>query len=475
MEDLNGAFGYAPYAIGLGLAVFVIWSLLWIVRYIRATPMKRASIRQAVRVRSTWKRLAPMAGLSVTDKTPTFMSELANTDGKKQHKPRVLIPALKVTPDEFGVMVRANCLPKVGLEEFKKAAPYLADAWRCTRVSVLPDGPGKVLMRGVRVDPLIVPTEHVPTGRPPKELAKWEVGVDEYGTPVTVSLKDVPGITVGGLPGYGKTSLMNKLICDWAPSPAIQFVPFDGKVSRAREGDYADLVQRMFAFCGDDLEAANKLLRRLVELRRARSACMKNVLGVKNMWHVGPSEMWPLIVIPMDEVHTFFRDHKGSDPKTKRLAALAADNARLVEDLTKKGRALGFLTIPITQKTTGDAIPTFIRDVCPVGLSFAQKTAEAAVAALGEDIRQWPDASPINLQDPAYVGVAVMSAQGRPGFVRIRTPYVSDEYAARIAEQTAHLVRDPFKLLEELTGQTVADLAKQAPDEDEDGPELLAA
>ncbi|MEU6310287.1 FtsK/SpoIIIE domain-containing protein [Streptomyces sp. NPDC047014] len=472
MDDLNGAFGYAPYAVGLGLALFFVWSLLWIVRYVRADRMMRASIRQAIRVRRTWKRLAPMAGLSVTDKTPTMLAQLSDSDGKKQHKPRVLIPSLKVTPDPFGVMVRANCLPKVSLEEFQKAAPYLADAWRCTRVSVLPDGPGQVLIRGVRTDPLITLTSHVPTGHPPKESTKWELGVDEYGMPIVVPLKDVPGITVGGLPGYGKSSLTNRLICDWAPSPAIQFVTLDGKVTHAREGDYADLAQRMFSFCGDDLEAANKLLKRLVELRRARSACMKDVLGVKNMWHVGPSEMWPLVVVNIDEAHTFFRDYKGSDPETKRLAALAAENARLVEDLVKKGRAFGILTILITQKTTGDAIPTFIRDVCPVGLSFAQKTAEAAVAALGEDIRNWPDANPINLQDPAYVGVAVMSAQGRPGFVRIRTPYVADEKAARIAEQTAHLVRDPFKLLEKLTGHTVVDLAKRS---DEDGPEALAA
>ncbi|MFE6065943.1 cell division protein FtsK [Streptomyces sp. NPDC056525] len=452
MNDLNEAFGWLNAVMWIGIVAIGAWALVWSVRYVRATPMERVSIRQAVRIRRRWKRLAPMVGLSVTDKTPTLMAELANTDGNKQHKPRVLLPALKVVPDEFGVMARANCLPKVGLEEFQKAAPYLADDWRMTRVSVLPDGPGKVLIRGVRVDPLITQTEHVPTGRPPVEHAKWELGVDEFGMPVSVPLSDVPGVTVGGLPGFGKTSCANRLVCDWAPSPAIQFVFFDGKVSQSYEGDYADLVQRAFAFCGDDLEAANKLFKELVGLRRARSASIRKVLGVKNMWHVGPSEKWPLVVIVIDEAHTYFRDHKGSDPQTRKLAALAAENARLVEDLVKKGRSVGLLTILTTQKTTGDAIPTFIRDVCPVGLSFAQKTAEASVAALGEDIRNWPDANPINLQDPAYVGVAVMSQQGRPGFVRIRTPYVADADAARTAEATAHLTQHPAKLLETLTG-----------------------
>ncbi|MFE9302532.1 cell division protein FtsK [Streptomyces sp. NPDC006856] len=463
-DPTGGAFGYSTLVVGMALAVLVGWSVWWVVRYLRADAMTRRSIRQAVRVRRTWKRLAQMLKLCATDKMPAPLASLSNSDGRPI-RPRVLVPALKVTHDEYGVIAQASCLPGVGLAEFQKATPYLADAWRMARVSALPgDKPGQVTLRGVRVDPLIVPTVHVPTGRPQEEYAVWELGVDEYGMPVVVPLKEVPGVAMGGLPGFGKTSCVNRLVCDWAPSPAIQFVFFDGKVSHAYEGDYADLVQRAFEFCGDDLEEANKKLKELVELRRARSASIRRVLGVKNMWHVGPSEDWPLIVVIIDEAHTYFRDHKGSDPATKKLAALAAENARLVEDLVKKGRSVGFMTFLTTQKTTGDAIPTFIRDVCPVGLSFAQKTADAAVAALGDDIREWPDASPVTLQDPAYVGVAVMSQHGRPGFIRIRTPYVADRDATSVAEATAYLVQHPARLLEELTGRTVVDLTKEDPE-----------
>lgn len=203
----------------------------------------------------------------------------------------MLTPRIKVKPDRFGVIVRARTLPQVGLEEYQKAARFLADAWRCTRVSVLPDGPGRVVIRGVRSDPLTTPTEHRPTGRPLEEVSRWELGVDEYAAPVCVSLANVPGVTVAGTPGAGKTSAVNKFVCDLAPAAAVQFVGFDGKVSRAEEGDYADLVKRMFAFCGDDLDEANALFKRLVELRRRRSSVIRDVLGVKNMWHVGPSRL----------------------------------------------------------------------------------------------------------------------------------------------------------------------------------------
>ncbi|MEU0370023.1 cell division protein FtsK [Streptomyces sp. NPDC006283] len=455
----EGVGVYGPLVVGLLLTAGGGWAVWWIVRYLLADPMTRLSIRQAVRVRRGWKRLAPMLKLAATDKTPTALASLSNTDGKPI-KPRVLIPALKVTHDAYGVIARATCLPGVGLEEFQKAAPHLANAWRCTRVAVTQDDPGQVVIRGVRLDPLKFKTEHRPTGLVPDEVARWNLGLDEYARPVSVDLTQVPGVTVAGLPGFGKTSLINCLMCDWAPSAAVQFAGADGKVKAAYEGDYADLVKRMFAFVGDDLEEANTLFHRLVALRRDRSSAIKAVLGVKSMWDVGPTEEWPLVVLIIDEAHTYFRDHKGSDPKTKKLAALAAENARLVEELVKMGRSVGILVVLATQKSTGDAIPTFIRDVCPVGLSFAQKTAEAAVAALGEEIRNWPDANPINLQDPAYVGVAAMNHQSQPGFTRIRTPYVPDACAADLAHATAHLTQDPAALLKAQLGRTQVVLRK---------------
>ncbi|MFJ2606588.1 hypothetical protein ACIO13_16645 [Streptomyces sp. NPDC087425] len=61
------------------------------------------------------------------------------------------------------------------------------------------------------------------------------------------------------------------------------------------------------------------------------------------------------------------------------------------------------------------------------------------------------------MQDPAYVGVTVMAMQGRPGYTRIRTPYVSDTDAARVEDATSHLTADPDLCLDALlhsTGRT---------------------
>jgi DNA segregation ATPase FtsK/SpoIIIE, S-DNA-T family len=71
------------------------------------------------------------------------------------------------------------------------------------------------------------------------------------------------------------------------------------------------------------------------------------------------------------------------------------------------------------------------------------------VAALGEEIRQHPDASPVLLNDPTYVGVAVTSLPGRPGFHRVRTPQVDHHQVAAIVRATAGLRADPSVLLAE--------------------------
>jgi DNA segregation ATPase FtsK/SpoIIIE, S-DNA-T family len=68
---------------------------------------------------------------------------------------------------------------------------------------------------------------------------------------------------------------------------------------------------------------------------------------------------------------------------------------------------------------------------------------------LGEEIRQHPDASPVLLNDPAYVGVAVTSLPGRPGFHRVRTPRVDHHQVAAVIRATAGPRRDPSVLLAE--------------------------
>lgn len=396
---------------------------------------------QAARIRRRWSRLARHLGLVLVDRTASrlLMGKVAAAG-----KPRYVVPKMRVRPDQYGVIVDARTVPGVGLQEWQKAACYLADEWRAVRVAVTQPEPGRIRVRAVRRDPLTTQTRYAPdpeTLTAPNDLSSVPIGTDEYAEPVSIRLSGVSGIGIYGLPGYGKTSLINGLITRLSPHPAVQFIGLDGKTSEPEEGDYGDVAERFALLVGDDLEQANKVLGELVEFRRARARSIRTLLGVKNVWHVGFTPDWPLLLVIIDEAHTYFSQVKdGGDRVLRARNALAAQNVLYVEDLIKKGRSVGIITILATQKGTGDAIPTQIRDVCAVSLAFACRTIEAAVAALGEDIRQYPEANPVALQDPAYIGVASMVVQGRPGFTRVRIPYVPEKIAAAVATRHRELV-----------------------------------
>lgn len=445
----------APWLVlgGASLRVAARYGINW--RYVVAAARRdhelRRSVMQAARIRRRWPRLARHLGLVLVDRT------------RVPGKPTYVVPRLRVRPDQYGVIVEARTVPGVGLQEWQKAARHLADDWRAVRVAVTQPEPGRIRVRAVRRDPLATPVTYAPdpdTLAAPDDLSTVLIGTDEYAEPVSIRLSGVSGIGVYGLPGYGKTSLINGLVTRLAPSPAVQFVVLDGKSSSPEEGDYAGLAERITLMVGDDLEHANEVLGQLVEFRRARARSIRTVLGVTNVWHVGPSPDWPLIVVIVDEAHTYFAQVKdGGDKTLRQRNALAAQNVMYVEDLIKKGRSVGILTLLATQKGTGDAIPTQIRDVCAVSLAFACRTIEAAVAALGDDIRQYPDASPVALQDPAYIGVASMVVEGRSGFTRVRTPYVPEQVAAAVATRHRDLVlsRGSLPPVRELTAFGVPD------------------
>jgi S-DNA-T family DNA segregation ATPase FtsK/SpoIIIE len=277
----------------------------------------------------------------------------------------------------------------------------------------------------------------------PVGLTSWWLGWAEDASPVFIRLAEVSGMVVGGLAGFGKTMLVAHLLGQLAPSPAVQFVLVDGKGGP----DYNRLVPRAWLSAKDDLDQVRDVLRRVHRLMLHRQGAIAQILGVTDAWHLGPSPSWPLVLVVIDEAHTFFHERKGTSPEVKAHNALVAELSRLVEELIRKGRNVAIQVILLTQRATGDAIPTRIRDNCQAAITFATRTIDGAVAALGEEIRQHPDASPVLLNDPAYVGVAVTSLPGRPGFHRVRTPQVDHHQVAAIIRTTAGLRRDPGELL----------------------------
>jgi S-DNA-T family DNA segregation ATPase FtsK/SpoIIIE len=387
----------------------------------------RERTRRARRLAAEWPLLSQTLGLGYRDQWT------------RQHR----FPAAEFVADEQGVTATVAAIAGAGLADYQKAAGYLADTWGCVSVRAEQQGPGLIRLRGLHHDPLLTPARVDLPGITPASLDSWWLGWAEDSTPVMVRLAEVSGIVVAGLAGFGKTMLVAHLLGQLAPSQAVQFVLVDGKGGP----DYDRLTPRAWLSAKDDLELVRDVLRQVHRLMIDRQASIAQVLGVTDAWHLGPSPSWPLVVVVIDEAHTFFHERKGTSPEVKAHNALVAELSRLVEELIRKGRNVAIQVMLLTQRATGDAIPTRIRDNCQVAISFATRTLDGAVAALGEEIRHHPDASPVLLNDPAYVGVAVTSLPGRPGFHRARTPQVDHHQVAAIIRATTELRADPAELL----------------------------
>jgi DNA segregation ATPase FtsK/SpoIIIE, S-DNA-T family len=386
--------------------------------------------------RSRLRRPAVPFGTSVT---VTGRRGVSSTRSPGQPA-RLRFPRARFRADEFGIIARVKTVPGVGRAEFDRNAPYIADAWRCVRVQVSQPKPGRVVVRGLRSDPLLMPLRAaaVPLYGAETQSAvgrNWRlfVGTDEWGAGRYLPLRGVTGITVAGLPGYGKTSLVNSWLCQLAGSPAVQFVIIDGKGA----AEYDDWRDRSWIYTGDELPAAAAALEDCHALMRSRFTT-----SGRNAWRAGPTPEFPMVVTVIDEAHSFYDLDavKGDRQVEVHVRTCRALTAQLV----KKGRVALMLTIVMTQKQTGDAVPTTIRDNCPLAISFAVRTKEAAVAALGDGIREYPSYCPTGLQDPAYTGVCTASLRtGMSPFVRVRVPEITEQAAAQRAAATAHLRADP--------------------------------
>src|SRR5512133_512455 len=389
----------------------------------------REQTRQVRRLAAGWPLLAQTLGLGYRDQWT------------RQHR----FPAAEVAVDDQGVTATVAAIAGAGLADYQHAAGYLADTWGCVTVRAEQPAPGLIRLRGLYYDPLLAPARVDLSGIAPVSLESWWLGWAEDSQPVMVRLAEVSGIVVAGLAGFGKTMLVAHQLGQLAPSPAVQFVLIDGKGGP----DYDRLMPRAWLSAKDDLDQVRDVLRQVHRLMLDRQASIARVLGVTDAWHLGPSPSWPLVLVVVDEAHTFFHERKGTSPEVKAHNAVVAELSWLVEELIRKGRNVAIQVMLLTQRATGDAIPTRIRDNCQVAISFATRTVDGAVAALGAEIRQHPDASPVLLNDPAYVGVAVASLPGRPGFHRVRTPQVDHHQVAAIIHAATGLRADPAALLAE--------------------------
>ncbi|WP_433860280.1 hypothetical protein [Streptomyces kronopolitis] len=438
ISSVSDGLTAAPLFGLIALAVLVGWGAVWLFitayRYIRATPFQRTRIRHAWKVTRQWKRLAPNVGLARVDENTKGRKSL---DGKAM-KPITVVPKLKVFPEPWGIRVRAATIPKVGIEEYEKAAGWLADSWGCETVEVQRIAAGLVELRGLVGNPL---DDHFPYAFPSTNDWVLPIGRNPWGREINIPLRELSGIKVAGMPGYGKTMLMLGWFASLARRPEVQFVVFDGKTSDPRYGDWGEVGQRAMFTVGDNPETAHQRLTELVRLIKDRPAQLVAERGTHKFWKAGPTTTIPLVLVLMDECHNYI-DAAGLKGKDKELIEA---NQRLMRSVAKEGRGLGVIPIVGTQKQTGDAIPTAVRDNLEVGICFATFTIDGAEAALGNGIRQDEENQPTALIDKErFAGVCVVT--GVPGLAgrydRVRVGDIDEAKMLQLVTDSAGLLRN---------------------------------
>jgi len=440
------------------LAGAVIVSLpvaVLVIRFAVASPAARRHFPLAVWARLRWRWLMRNLGLAWRDRhvqdvrrRSAAMTATRNLPALRKDTGRHLTryPRARIAADAYGIRARVRTIPGSGRLEFDKAGPHIADAWRVARVVVSQPRPGRLIVRGLRRDPLAEPLGRAQA--PPGtydgvgDPARPYLGLSEWAEHRHLALPGQTGIVIGGLPGRGKTSLANSLLWQWSGTPAVQFAILDGLGSV----NYQDWHARAWLHGGDDLADAAALLERVHAVMQHRKRAVLEVTGHKNSWHAGPSAAWPLLIVIVDECQQFL--DFGSYPRGSEQEKLARRCVKLTADLVRHGRSSMIVTVLATQKCTSDSIPTHIRDNAGISLCFGVKTVEAARAVLGEDIRDYPGYSPTGLQGDQHVGVLTATLRtGADPFCRVRVPQISETAASTRAVATAHLRRDPAALL----------------------------
>jgi hypothetical protein len=375
-----------------------------------------------------WKRLSRnLPGLAYLDK------HLGGADSGR--KPKVVYPKVRFRPDAYGWRVPVKLPPAVKREDVERVAENLANAWGCVRVGVTQPGPGRLMVRAMRRDPL---TEPLSAGVLP---ASWDrrhlvLGNDEWGALRRVDMANLSGSVISGNPGQGKTESALSMAAQLVPSPAVDMHILDGGAL-----DWAPFAPAAATYVDDDLAEAQDALEHLYDQMMTRRRTMESDLGVRNAWSSGASPDYRLQWVLIEEA-AWFLDLESCRGDRAREAKVRAIRG-LVVQLLRRGRAPLFHTTLVVQKATGSGgCPPDIRDLAGLRWAFGVATTEVAVGGLGDDIRQYPTLSPTLLMDAEHVGVAtVLLKTGLSPYTHIRFPAIGG-----LADQVASDAAGRLKL-----------------------------
>lgn len=408
--------------------------------------------RRAVReIVATWDDTMYFAGLTTADTRREGMGFWRAHSDRARRAERLeavavgdagrrITPTLvSVTGSTMGYVLTVTPARGHTAADWHAHGDHLSMAWGVAGVSVNVgrSGSGFVVVDVAVRDPLAV-MEPLTAPLPWRD-GEWDAvpyGYRADGSTATVDLRNRAGMVVGGMSGHGKTAGLSCLMASLVASPSVQFVVIDGKGG----SDWEWIRPRASVWLSEDepTEEVAAQMEGVVSLMSWRVRMMRSLRGVSSLWEGGgPDPDTPLVVFLVDECQTFF--DKNEVMKTdKAKQDLQARCVGAVTKVMKKGRSVGFVTIPATQKPTSDSLPTAIGTTAGLAYCFGVKTPEAERATLGTGPADGePTATSLFGGQPGYA-----VAEGEHGRALQRFGFIPEHVLEGLAAQYAHLRKD---------------------------------
>jgi S-DNA-T family DNA segregation ATPase FtsK/SpoIIIE len=255
--------------------------------------------------------------------------------------------------------------------------------------------------------------------RPGLSLSMFDpvyVGIDEFRMPVRMRLI-YKNLLAAGLPGGGKSSLLNNLVAHAALSELSRLVLFDAK--KVELGMWDDVADE---FVGPDMDKAIITMLRLQKVLNNRC----DWLYARRRREVRPDDGLSVINIVFDELFIY-----SATLGTKEQRELFIT---LLRDLVGRGRFAAMPVLAATQRPSIDIIPKSLRDLFGYRAAFRCTSMGSSDIILGDGwAAQGFDATTIR---DTQQGVAYLIAEDSTPQL-IKAAYLSDADIIALADYAA--------------------------------------
>ena len=379
----------------------------------------------ALRIVTTWRRLAYLNGLSVSmspDRRVIGRDLVVQGQALKPKPPRLTWPM----PTATGLTLRVLLHPGQTPAPFYAAAQAMEHTWRVHSVRVTSPHRGQVVIEVTARDPL---AEDAPAVRASAHaLLAADVGVFEDGGPWLIDLRRTPHWLVTGATQSGKSSLLAALVLALAPQ-RVALVGIDCKGGM----ELGLFGGRLSALAVDRTQALGVLAGVVDEIQARTRWCRS--WDKRSVWEL-PEEQQPIpLVVIIDELAELYLTDGSRESRDQ-----AEQCGTLLLRIAQLGAALGVHLVIAGQRVGSDLGPRVTALRAQLGGRIAHRAHDAASAemTLG-DIN--PDAviTAQNITEDEQ-GVAVVAMGGR--WMRARSRLVTTAAAVDIGRSDPP--EDPF-------------------------------